>query len=110
MFQLIATVSILFAALFFLATAVHYRRPRRRAAEGACATGSRWAMLASWVGFALALLGFSASYGLEVGLAWFLLWSALAAMAATLLLSLRPAGTLWAAGFCTTIALVTVVL
>ncbi len=106
MSELIASGCVLFGALFFLGGASRRHWPISDGREAL----RRSVSAAGWIGVVLAVVGFSSHYGLEVGLAWFLLWLAMAALAATVWLSLRPQTTMWVGGLFAATALFTWVL
>ena len=103
----ITALLLLFAACLLLGATT-----RRQWAElGESHESLRWRTAApAWLLLALAVIGFGSSFGWEVGLAWLVLWFALAALLATVWVSLRPRSALWAGRLLGAAALVTWVL
>ncbi|MEM8995405.1 MAG: hypothetical protein AAGF23_11500 [Acidobacteriota bacterium] len=92
--DLLPAVCMLFGALLLIG-----RTDRRHWPPTSGKESSRRALrLAGFSSLLGAVAGFSRSLGLEVGMAWFLRWFALAALAATVWLSLRPRSSAWAGG------------
>ena len=93
--EITATLFWLFAASFLLGASA--RRHWRSALSGRETV--RWAVAVfGFVLLALSVAGFAGRFGWEVGLAWFLLWFALASLAATIWLSSSPRAAVWMGG------------
>ncbi|MEO1084279.1 MAG: DUF3325 family protein [Acidobacteriota bacterium] len=94
MLELGPTVCVLFGALLFLGRADRRYWPSTPADESL----RRLLRGAGLLSLLAALAGFGRYYGLEVGVAWFLLWLTSAALVATVWLSVRPRSSAWAGG------------
>ena len=83
-----------FAACFALGAAVHQRN--WETVGGNREQARLWVLGLGWALLALSARGFILPLGWEVGLAWFLLWSGLAAVVATVWISVGPRSLRWA--------------
>ncbi|MEM9556056.1 MAG: DUF3325 family protein [Acidobacteriota bacterium] len=99
----VAIVCLLFGALFLLGRVDRRHWPRGEGRE----LQRRALQILGWLCLGLALVAFSLRHGLEVGLAWFVLWLALAALGAVIGLSLSPRASVWIGGIFLASAVVT---
>lgn len=64
-----------------------------------------WILAIGWTLLALSAFGFVLQFGWEVGIAWFLIWFGLTAVAATVWVGLGPRSAVWVGSILLTIAI-----